>query len=96
MSKKIKTNLKTYTYKGKVLYARDGIMELPDDAVIPKGLGIEVLEDNPDQETVKAELVEKAVSLGIGNKSTLARWGVEKLQEEISKAEAGEDSEDQE
>ena len=40
----------------------------------------------------KAELVEKALELGIGNRSTLERWGIERLQNEIDAVEK--DSED--
>ena len=35
----------------------------------------------------KDQLVERAVGLGIGNRSTLNRWGVEKLSAEIKKSE---------
>lgn len=39
----------------------------------------------------KDKLVTRAVELGVGAPSTLSRWGVEKLKEEIKKAEEGED-----
>ena len=40
-----------------------------------------------DESTDKAILVARAAELGIGNQSTLARWGVKRLAESIAEAE---------
>jgi hypothetical protein len=52
-------------------------------------LRVEALEASKEQakEPDKTELIEKAVELGIGPKSTLSRWSAEKLAAEIDKAE---------
>jgi len=47
---------------------------------------VEALEKGVQKDDGKEALVEQAVELGLGAKSTLSRWSIEKLTTEIDKA----------
>ena len=59
---------------------------IKEEAVKEEPAKEEPAKEEEKQDTTKADLIEKAVELGIGPKSTLSRWSVDKLTTEIDKA----------
>ena len=79
---------------------KDGYCDVPETVAYRAGWAKKPEKAKAEIPPEKAELVEKALELGIGNRSTLERWGIERLKSEISDAEtegdSGDDHEDDE
>gem|GEM_PF-6107678 len=91
----MKVECLVYTYHLGRIWREGVVYDYPDDKTPPKRR-FKVLEapkekakekpENSDPE--KEKLIARASELGIGPPSTLSRWGVDKLKDEIGRAEA--------